>query len=149
MSETLTPPSPKTVRVTVPVSPEVLEAFKTLGKVSNMSTGKAMGEWLADTVEGAQFMAETMLKARAAPKIVAKELHAYALGLADETGVLMQRVRDIGKQSKKPMGGADGGISGAATAAAPIGAGLVAGGPPSCNTGGKVTKNPTKPKRGE
>lgn len=148
MSETLTPPSPKTIRVTVPVTPEVLEAFKTLGKVSNMSTGKAMGEWLADTVEGAQFMAETMLKARTAPKIVARELHAYALGLVDETGSVIEKLRGMGKTNTVAIG-ADGGGASAHTPSAPIAGGLVAGVPPSCNTGGKVTKKPTKPKRGE
>ena len=50
-------PNHETIRVTVPVRPEVLEAFKRLAAAGNTSTGKAMGEWLADTLEGVEFMA--------------------------------------------------------------------------------------------
>ncbi|MDT9702143.1 hypothetical protein, partial [Streptomyces sp. P17] len=58
----------KPVRVTVPVTPEVQEAFQRLAAASGMSTGKAMGEWLQDTLEGALAMAEMLEKARQAPK---------------------------------------------------------------------------------
>ena len=50
-------PSP-TVRVTVPVRQDVLDTFQRLAKAGSMSTGRAMGEWLADTIEAASFMAE-------------------------------------------------------------------------------------------
>ena len=89
----------KPVRLTIPVSPEVHEAFQRLAKVGNMSTGRAMGEWLADTLDAANFMATTMEKARAAPKLVAQELHAYALGLGDETGALIERMREKGRET--------------------------------------------------
>ena len=83
-----------TVRVTVPVRSDVLALFQRLAKAGGMSTGKAMGEWLADTSDAAEFMAEKMEQARAAPRIVAREMHAYALGLADETGSLIEQVRE-------------------------------------------------------
>ena len=61
----MTTPNPEIIRVTVPVRPEVLEAFKRLAAAGNTSTGKAMGEWLADTLEGVEFMAMKMEEARA------------------------------------------------------------------------------------
>ena len=129
-----------TVRVTVPVRTDVLETFKRLAAAGSMSTGRAMGDWLADTVEAATFMADKMEQARAAPRIVAREMHAYALGLADETGSLLERVREKGRQ--------DG------TAARRSGAGTRPGGPadhspPSCNTGGKVPKDTGKARGGK
>ena len=89
------------VRVTVPVRSDVLETFQRLAKAGSMSTGKAMGEWLADTSDAAQFMAQKMEQARAAPRIVAREMHAYALGLADETGALIERVREKGREARR------------------------------------------------
>lgn len=131
MSKTLSPPKPS--RVSVPVSAEVLEAFQRLGKAGGMSTGKAMAEWLQDTLDAANYMAETMEKARAAPKLVAQQLHQYALGLSDETGALLTRIK---KGSAGVPGHAQRGPEGASS---PI--------PPSCNTGGKVPPL-RKPPRG-
>jgi hypothetical protein len=126
MNKTLPPPT-KPARVSVPVSAEALHAFQRLAKAGNMSTGRAIAEWLNDTVEAATFMATTLERARAAPKIVAAEMHAYALGLADETSEVLRKV--------KALGGA--GPGGDAGASAPGSAPLLPI-PPSCNTGGKV-----------
>ena len=124
-------PEQKPIRVTVPVTPEVQAAFQRLAAASGMSTGRAMGEWLSDTMEGAVTMAEMLEKARRAPKQAVSEMHAYALGLADETGSLLERVREKGRQDR--------------TAARQSAAGTLPGGPadqspPSCNTGGKVPR---------
>ena len=45
-------------------------------------------------------MAEKLEQARAAPRIVAREMHAYALGLADETGALLEKVRQKGREDR-------------------------------------------------
>ena len=129
MSKTLSPPSTtdKPSRVSVPVTAEVLDAFQRLAKAGNMSTGRAMAQWLEDTVDAANYMAQTLEKARAAPKQVMAEIHAYALGLADETGDLLAKVRAKGRATGTP-GQANAGTSGTG---APV--------PPSCNTGGKFT----------
>ena len=122
-------PTPTTdrVRLTISVTPEVHATFQRLSAASSMSISRAMGEWLADTLEAAEFMASTMEKARAAPKLVTRELHAYALGLADETGDLMRKI------------GASGRVTGGAAAQAgdQPGARPLLGSPPSSNTGGK------------
>jgi hypothetical protein len=121
-----TPPTlSKPIRCTVPVSPEVHAAFEKLAKASGMSVGRAMGDWLGDTIDAVAFMADTMAKARATPKLVARELHSYALGLTDETGELIERMREQGRVER----------SGAARPALR---------PPSSNTGGKGTKSTTR-----
>jgi hypothetical protein len=86
------PPSPE-VRLTIPVSADVHEAFKRISNAGNMPVGRAMGEWLADTLEAAQFMASKMEEARIAPRLVAQELHSYALGLQEMTSETLAAVR--------------------------------------------------------
>lgn len=139
MDKTLSPPT-KPPRVSVPVTEEVLQVFQRLAAASGTSTGKAMAEWLADTVEAAEYMAQTLERARAAPKVVMREMHAYALGLADETGELMRQIAR--KSQADRAGGRASGAPHAGTGGLPI--------PPSCNTGGKFTtapktKKPQKP----
>ena len=88
----------KPVRVTVPVTPEVQEAFQRLAAASGISTGKAMGDWMRDTLEGALAMAEMLEKARAAPKQAVRQMHSYVLGLTDVTSELLA---DLSKRSRK------------------------------------------------
>ena len=92
-----------------------------------------MAEWLTDTVEAAEYMAQTLERARAAPKVVMREMHAYALGLADETGELM---RQIARKSEGDRAGARAAVSGLRPGPDAI--------PPSCNTGGKLPTNAPK-----
>lgn len=130
--------SPPITRTTIPVDNEVLAVFQRLAKAGNMSTGKAIGEWLADTVDAAQLMASTMERARAAPKIVTAELHAMMLGMADQTKELAD------KYAKFKGAMPDAGASASATAAGMRPEVQI---PPSCNTGGKLPKTTPK-KRG-
>ena len=132
MSKTISPPKPS--RVSVPVSAEVLEAFQRLAKASNTSTGRAIAEWLSDTVEAAQFMAAKMEQARSAPKAVMREMHAYALGMVDETSTLMRQITEKGKAARAVAPGQAQDGTGATVRAAATPA------PPSCNTGGKLPK---------
>jgi hypothetical protein len=88
-----------------------------------MSTGKAMGDWLADTVEAAQYTTQMMEKAREAPKVVIRQMHGYALGLADETAQMLDTIR--------AKAAAERAIHRTPSDAA-------SSSPPSCNTGGKV-----------
>lgn len=130
-----TPTEPKTIRLTIPVTPEVHEAFTRIAKATGTPVGRAMGEWLGDTLDAAQHVAQLVENARAAPRIVAQELHAYAHGLADETGALLERVR---KDPRTRLGRAD-------TRSVPPGVGASKASPPSCNTGGKVPPMKGKP----
>lgn len=142
MDKKLSPPT-KPPRVSVPVTAEVLAVFERLAKAGNMSTGRAMAEWLGDTVEAAEYMASTMERARAAPKVVMREMHAYALGLADETGELMRNLAKKGKAERagRAVGsGGDAPASPEGPAASPI--------PPPCNTGGKLPRKPRNNDKG-
>lgn len=101
MASTPTPPAQtpdRNIRLTITVTPKVHAAFSKLAEASGMSLGRAMGEWLEDTLEAVVYTAELVQKARAAPKMVMREVHAYALGLADETGALMAKLRAEGRQ---------------------------------------------------
>lgn len=98
-------PDQKPVRVTVPVTPEVQAAFQRLAASSGMSTGKAMGEWLADTLDGVKAMADLLERARAKPRQVVRELNSYALGLTDVTAELMSKITE-----REGKGAAAGGV---------------------------------------
>ena len=128
MTKTLTPPT-RPPRVSVPVSSEVLDTFERLAAAGNMSTGKAIASWLEDTLDAAEYLASKMVQARAAPKLVAAELHAYALGLADETNQLMKDLQAKGRADRAQS-----------SSAAPTRARAARPDPPSSNTGGKVPR---------
>ena len=119
------------IRLTISVSPEVHQTFQRLAKAGNMSISSAMGEWLGDTLEAVEFMTKKMEEARAAPRVVMREMHAYALGLADETGALLERVRQEGKTAR--AGRSSDGRPGRSVPIPPVG-----------NTGGKGREPNTK-----
>jgi hypothetical protein len=71
-----------------------------------------------------------MEQARAAPKLVMQEMHAYALGMADEAGALLDTLREKGQRdrgARRPEARAPG----------------PAAHPPASNTGGKGHKSTT------
>lgn len=144
MDKNLSPPA-KPPRISVPISDEVLKVFQRLAKASNMSTGRAIAEWLGDTIEAAEYMATTVERARAAPKVVMREMHAYALGLADETGQLM---RDIAEKGKAERAKASGTLA-RKQSAGERDDGLSEATPPPCNTGGKLPTKHNKKNKGE
>ena len=100
------PPTPKKlVRTTITVDADVLEVFQRLASVTGMSQSKAIGEWLADTVDAAATMADLMEKARQQPKLVAMELRGYALGLSDLTADLLEQVKGKNGAAATPAAG--------------------------------------------
>lgn len=127
--------NPPNVRLTITVSAHVHQVFQRFAKAASMPTGRAMGEWLGDTVEAAEFTAVKMEQARAAPKLVARELHAYAQGLADETGEFMSKITAKGVSDRAAQGMRQRPQSGAGTQS-----------PPSSNTGGYRNVSTTSPK---
>ena len=96
-------PSPTSdpIRLSITVTPEVHAAFRRLADASGMSMGKAMGEWLGDTLEAVQFMAEKMEQARSAPRLVMQEMHAYALGITDQTQEVLAQVRKREREGRR------------------------------------------------
>lgn len=138
----------KNIRLTISVTPEVHAGFERLAAASGTSMSKCMGEWLSDTLDAVEYTASMVEKARLAPKMVMREVHAYALGLADETGSILDALRagqSIGEAvSAAPKVQLAKGGSRAAGAGAEAGAGRLAAIPPSCNTGGKVPPSPVR-----
>ncbi len=132
----------KPVRVTVPVRPDVLHAFQRLAAASGVSTGRAMGEWLADTLDGVEAMASMVERARTAPKLAAREIHSYALGLTDLTSELLEQVRKKGAAPAGESGKRALHVPHAGAAPAPLP-------PPVGNTGGKVPNKGTTKKGGK
>jgi hypothetical protein len=134
--------STPTIRLTIPVDAETHAIFQRLAKAGNMSTGRAMGEWLRDTVEAAEVMASTMERARAAPKLVTAEIHAMILGMADQTKELQDKYAKFKGPLPDRVGGdvPTGSEAGRHGGAEPI--------PPPCNTGGKLTKTTDKKNKG-
>ena len=100
------PPSPN-IRLTITVTPEVHAAFTRMAEASSMSLGRCMGEWLADTVEGVEFVTAQMERARAAPRQVVKEMRQGLLGLGDE---MEQLLADMRSGTLKPPPAVGGGL---------------------------------------
>lgn len=137
MNTRLTPPPPKEVRLTIPVSERVHQTFTRIAKAGNMPVGRSMAEWLEDTVDAAEFMAQKMEEARSAPALVARELHSYALGLSDMTQTLISQAQKVEK----------GGLPKAA-ALPPFG--IQKRSTPSSNTGGEPqSEKKNLPKKGK
>lgn len=136
----------KPIRLTISVTPEVHAAFERLSAASGMSMSRCMGDWLGDTLDAVQYTATLMEKARQAPKLVMREVHAYALGLADETGAVLQAIRTGAGTEDIPSTFAKVKAAGRAASDRPKGGARRAEGglPPPCNTGGKVPPSPVR-----
>ena len=85
--------TPDRIRTTISLDPEVHEIFKKMAEAARMSVSRCMGEWLADTSEGAQFVANKMIQARAAPMVVMREMQAMSVGLAEEVESTISHMR--------------------------------------------------------
>ena len=125
-------PSPKNIRLTISVTPEVHEIFQRLAKGSSMSISRTRGDWLRDTADGAEFLALKVEQARSAPSVVMREMQAFALGAADEAGAVVEHLRRKGQEARRAQVAqrGRGGISDLS--------------PPCSNTGGKGTSKPNK-----
>jgi hypothetical protein len=81
------------IRTTISLDPQVHAIFVTMAEASGTSVSRCMGDWLADTAEGAQFVASKMLEARRAPKTVMREMQAMSRGLVAEIDEQVQAIR--------------------------------------------------------
>lgn len=114
------------IRLTVSITPATREVFTRLAQAAGTSLGRSIGDWLADTHEGAAFVASKMEEARQSPATVMRSFQALALGLHDEASGELERIR-AASQSRPAPGAVRRTASGAGRA----------GVPPSGNTGGK------------
>lgn len=100
------------IRLTIPVSPEVHAAFSQMSDASGLPLGRCMGEWLEDTLEGAQLIALKLQEAKRAPVTVMREMQAMLHGFQGEVDESMERVRLL----RKAGGGGSAGAAGATNA---------------------------------
>lgn len=82
------------IRTTISIDAETHEVFKQMAEASNLSVSRCMGEWLADTVDGALFVTQKMKEARQSPALVMREMQAMALGLQDEVNKAAGEARE-------------------------------------------------------
>ena len=140
-----TPPTPKPIRVTVPVSPEVLAVFQRLSKAAGQSVGRSMGGWLEETMEGVAPMIDILERHKQAPKKAIQALQLYAGTVQDMSNDLFDKVRAM------PTDGSDSAVArrslteAAQTLGNHVKQGLT---PPSSNTGGKGRKTAKSVARG-
>lgn len=138
-----TPPTPKNIRVTVPVSPEVLELFQRLSAASGKSVGRLMAEWLDETREGLEPMIDIMVKFKTVPRAAVKALQLHANALTDMAQSAVDAAMSLSPEGDRLV---DGKRSAAASRAASVFIGKGGLTPPSSNTGGKGRKTPKNDK---
>ena len=139
-------------RVMVPLTPEVQAVFERLSAAQGCSVGRAISDWLIDTMDGAEAIAGLVEKARREPILAMRQMHSYALGLGDMTTEILDGLRKA--TSKSEGGGQQQPESGSAEADGRLPARSLrdvldeaqsrgdALYPPVGNTGGKVPKKP-------
>lgn len=81
------------VRTTISLDADVLKTFEQMAEAAGMSVSRCMGDWLADTQEGAQFVLQKMVEARRAPVTVMREMQAAAAGLHEAVGNTLDQIR--------------------------------------------------------
>lgn len=117
------------IRTTISLTPEAHAIFKRMANAANMSTSRAMGEWLSDTSDAAEMIVLKMEDAKKAPMRVMREMQAMIAGMNDQVKADIVKVRRKGS-------GAAGLVHASQTLSSPLGA-------PSSNTG---LKSPTASK---
>lgn len=135
----------KTIRVSVPVSPEVLEKFKRFSEASGLSLGKSIGDWLKDTASGLDAMTDILEAHKRSPSQAMEKLSLLASAMQDMTGQALKSM----KNGPSPLGeGVP--LAGKSLSVAKAAMVKAAAFPPYSNTGGKVTtpKARKTPKRG-
>ena len=127
-------------RVMVPITPEVKAVFERLAASQGCTVGRAISDWLSDTIDGAAAIADLVEKARKEPVAAMRQMHSYALGLGDMTNEILEGLR---KATSKSAGAA--GAPSADTFRGLIDEAQARGDaiyPPVSNTGGKLPSKP-------
>jgi hypothetical protein len=97
------------VRTTVSVDPDVLEVFRVMAEVAGVSVSRCMGDWLADTADGALLVSQKMREARQSPSLVLRELQGMTKGIADQVDGVLDGIRSkslgrVGQAPSAPAG---------------------------------------------
>jgi hypothetical protein len=74
------------------MEPATLEVFRKMAAAMGVSVGRCIGDWCADTVDGAQFVMQKMQEAKKTPALVMREMEAMSAGLLSE---IQRASRDV------------------------------------------------------
>jgi hypothetical protein len=96
---------PTRIRTTISVDRDVHDIFVKMAEAAGMSVSRCMGEWLADTAEGAQFVAQKVVEARQSPMLVMREMQAYSVGLTEEVDKTIHKMRQEQRRVPPRSGG--------------------------------------------
>ena len=130
----------KNFRVSVPITPDVLAKFQRFSDASGLSVSKSIGDWLRDTVSGLDAMTDILESHKRSPAQAMEKLTLLASALQDMTADSIRAM----KSGPSPLGeGVP--LAGKSLAVAKAAMRKAASIPPSSNTGGKGTKNHSKP----
>jgi hypothetical protein len=123
------------IRTTITVPAEVHAVFSRMADAAGISLGRCMGDWLTDTLDGAQFVAQKMEEAKRMPKTVMREFQATASGLHEVITEDLGRLDGL-RDAARPhtLDGQTADVASALIARSKRKA------PPSSNTGGKVPR---------
>lgn len=55
-------------RLTISIETEALEVFRKMAAAAGISVGKTLGDWCADTIEGAKITTAKLIEARNTPR---------------------------------------------------------------------------------
>lgn len=124
----------KTHRLSVPLTPEVQAVFQRLAEASGHSMGSTIAQWLNDTREAAQLMAENLERLRGAPGDLMMKVRLHTGTVEDMAEMAIQEA--IQRQEQLEHGDAGWPASALARDARRPAAHPLT--PPSSNTGGKV-----------
>lgn len=113
-------------RTTITIEPHVLEMYQRVAKASRQSVSRCMGDWLADTADGAMAIALQAEKARTRPLQAMHELQLYAAAMQEGAAELVEKVK-LAKEGGTQVENA-------------VRRGSPPPTPPSSNTGGKVDR---------
>jgi hypothetical protein len=145
-----TPPTPKNIRVTVPVTPDVLAMFQRLSEVAGKSVGRLMGEWLEETRDGLEPMIEIVSSFKTAPKAAVDALQLRANMVAEMAKEAVDQAMSLGPDGIRIPAADRARLAPHESAAGtPVSIGKRGLTPPSSNTGGKGRKTTKKSMGGE
>ena len=90
----MTFPPLKTIRVSVPFAPDVLEKFQRFSDASGLSLAKSISDWCRDTVQGLDAMTEILEVHKTKPREAMAKLQSLANSLQVVSEQAMKNMED-------------------------------------------------------
>ena len=69
------------IRLTITITPEVHALFSRMAEAGGVSLGRCIGDWLENTSEGAEFVANEVRKVKELPRKVLEDIGALSRGI--------------------------------------------------------------------